>query len=97
MEDKKVQQSLGIIAKPEIVEETKVETKVCKCCGKTLPITDFNKKGIGYRKICKMCERGETNASEKFKDFTSRELIDELRARGYEGTLTKKIVETIKL
>ena len=59
------------------------ETKVCKCCG--------------YRKICNECRRRESGATDKFKDFTSRELIDELKARGYEGEIHKKIVETIKL
>ena len=43
------------------------------------------------------CEKREAGATDKFKDFTSRELIDELKARGYEGTITKKVVETIKL
>lgn len=72
-------------------------TKKCSCCGKTLPLDEFQKKGIGYRTICNSCLRKESGASDKFKDFTSRELIDELKARGYEGTLTKTIVETINL
>ena len=42
-------------------------------------------------------EKREAGATDKFKDFTSRELIDELKARGYEGTIIKKVVETIKL
>lgn len=43
------------------------------------------------------CEKRETGSTDRFKDFTSRELIEELKARGYEGQLTKKIVETVKL
>ena len=73
------------------------ETKVCKCCGKELPLTHFTKKGTGYRKICNDCIKRESGSTDKFKDFTSRELIDELKARGYEGQLTKKVVETINL
>ena len=73
------------------------ETKVCKCCGKELPISHFQKYAGGYRKVCNDCRRRESGATEKFKDFTSRELIKELKARGYEGQLTKKIVETVKL
>lgn len=73
------------------------ETKKCSCCGKELPITNFKKRGTGYRNICNECLKRETGATDKFKDFTSRELVDELKARGYEGTLQKKVVEIIKL
>lgn len=72
-------------------------TKICKCCGKRLPIEDFETYGKGHRNICKICRRKESGASEKFKNFTARELIDELIFRGYKGSLKKIIVEDIKL
>lgn len=64
---------------------------------KTFLLTHFQKRGTGYRNICNDCLKRESGATDKFKDFTSRELIDELKARGYEGQLQKKVVETIKL
>ena len=73
------------------------ETKICKCCGKELPLSHFGKRGTGYRNICMDCEKRESGATDKFKDVTSRELIEELKARGYEGTLKKTVVEEIKL
>ena len=73
------------------------QLKKCECCGKELPLSHFQKYASGYRKICNDCRRRESGATDKFKDFTSRELINELIARGYEGTITKKVVETIKL
>lgn len=79
------------------VEETTTEKKICKCCGKELPITMFNKKGIGHRSICISCERGESGASEKFKDFTARELMEELRSRGFKGVLKRVKVEEVKI
>lgn len=75
------------IEKPLAIVVTTNNKKKCKCCGKELPITYFNKQGAGYRKICINCERNKTGVSEKFKDFTSRELIEELKSRGFKGTL----------
>ena len=84
----------------DIINTTPVytgKTKVCGCCGKELPITMFQKRGTGHRNVCNDCLKREKGATDKFKDVTSRELIDELRARGYEGQLTKKVIETIRL
>lgn len=82
-----------------------METKVCKCCGKELPLTEFAVRGIrghkGERKVtdfCKSCmakkvANGRYNAVNKVKvmrlsDFTPRELMTELKRRGYKGKLT---------
>lgn len=73
------------------------QLKKCECCGKELPLSHFQRYASGYRKVCTEYRRREPGAIEKFKDFTSLELIDELKARGYKGTITKKVVETIKL
>lgn len=84
-----------------------METKVCKCCGKELPITEFSKNGFGYTSVCKSCNHNNrVVAAEKKKtqkqqtinalnarqlrlhDFEPRELMAELKRRGYEGKLT---------
>ncbi len=96
-----------------------METKVCKHCGRELPLSDFytnSKTKDGYATYCKVCsnaisveyarkrrERKKAEAKEneriefekKYKiytnkdlaKFTPRELILELKARGYVGTL----------
>lgn len=79
------------------VKEVVTQKKICKCCGKELPITMFNKRGTGYRNICIVCERGDNGASEKFKQFTSRELMEELRLRGFKGTFKRMTVEEITI
>ena len=76
------------------IVEHATETKVCKCCGKEKPLSEFNRQSKGYRKICKSCQYTETGASEKFKAFTSRELWEELKRRGYEGPIKIKRIET---
>lgn len=77
-------------------EEKLEQTKVCAKCGRTLPLESFRKHHLskdGYSKICKACKANNinhdiTNANPKLAEFTPRELIDELKARGYYGTLT---------
>ena len=77
------------------IAEVVTETKVCKCCGKEKPLSEFHKKGNGYRSICKLCQAGESGASEKFKAFSSRELWEELKRRGYIGPIKKQVIETL--
>lgn len=73
-------------------------TRKCKHCGETLPIDQFNEYGAGrYKKICKNCERKLNGISEKFKEFKDRELIDELRNRGWSGKLIYTRTEEIDL
>ena len=82
---------------PLAVREAIKEKKTCKCCGHELPITYFDKRGGGYRNICRNCLRKESGVSERFAQFTSRELLEELRSRGYKGTLKRVSIEEIKL
>lgn len=75
---------------------TAVPLRICKCCGKELPITEFNHyTRNNYRWICKQCQENDISKNDKFKGITSRELILELRARGYKGKLTKTITKDI--
>lgn len=95
---------------------TKVETRVCECCGRELPVTDFIARHFGASKICKQCnaariheakEKKKANAnleadllkarSLRLSEFTPRELMEELKRRGYEGKLTYVETHTIDL
>ena len=76
-----------------------MENKAKKCieCGKTLTLDHFRRTPLspdGYAKTCKLCagskrthgKNGERNPA--LMNFQARELIEELRARGYRGTLS---------
>lgn len=72
------------------------QVRICKCCGRKLPITEFNQyRNNKYRWICKSCEEDDIPKNEKLKDITSRDLVLELRARGYRGKLTKTITKDL--
>lgn len=77
-----------------------METKICAKCGKELPLTAFLKHGHtkdGYRKVCKACESGSESYNPELAKFTPRQLIEELKARGYRGRLTYTQVQEINL
>lgn len=83
-----------------------METKKCACCGQELPTTEFyvsNKHKDGLQSYCKICIKAKNKqnsnksirgGNELLKDFTPRQLIEELKARGYKGKLyyTNEIV-----
>lgn len=95
-----------------------METKVCKCCGRELPIGDFYVNVTGVTSVCKACNsenrrKAALNRHKKEKQdleseinnakimrlaqFTPRELMEELKRRGYDGELTYTEVRKIKL
>ncbi len=42
------------------------QTKICKCCGRELPLSSFAKSGKKYtRKICKSCENKQRREKER--------------------------------
>lgn len=88
-----------------------METKICRVCGEEKPISDFPKYSRstdGYDTRCKCCVNARQKANYHARkitpkgggnpalaDFTPRELIEELRTRGYKGTL--EFTKTITL
>lgn len=65
-------------------------TKRCIKCHRVLPIEEFgedSRSHDGHLRKCKECSTKFTDGNPKFKEFSSRELIDELKARGYTGKL----------
>lgn len=84
-------------------------TKLVKCkkCGNEYPLNQFpidNRSKTGHRSVCSDCfnaRKNELNAQKKqmkadnpLSGYTGRELILELRARGYKGKLyfTQEVV-----
>lgn len=78
--------------------EQKIETRVCRECGKELPITDFliaGKRGVRMH-TCKTCVVAKRKATSKANEklsyidmskFDDEILFAELRKRGYAGEL----------
>lgn len=95
------------------------EVRVCKCCGRELPISKFIVSKLGVSKTCNECRSSKIKASKQRKkeikdmqstieeskqlrlqDFSPRDLMLELRRRGYEGTLTfveRHVIDLTKL
>lgn len=83
-----------------------METKICKQCGRELPLDSFAKHHIskdGYMAYCNSCREESRKRSPlgggkmivkpinggnpDLAPFTPRELIEELKVRGYKGKL----------
>lgn len=76
-----------------------METKVCKVCGKELPLSEFKVTALSPNGVntCNKCcvekarlsrgknKKGDENSA--LSNFSPRELIEELRVRGYKGKL----------
>lgn len=81
-----------------MIDETSVTaTKVCRECGKELPLTKFysnSQSPDGRGEVCYMCASSKgrrvkvKGQNPALAEFTPRQLIEELRARGYKGELT---------
>lgn len=67
----------------------------CAQCGAVLPVSYFSSYGKRLKTICKSCEGLDVPCDDRLKDFESRDLILELRARGYKGELTKTITKKV--
>ena len=83
-----------------------METKICKQCGRELPLDSFDKHHVskdGHMAYCNSCREEQRKQSPlggakltvkpicggnpDLASFTPRELIEELKARGYKGKL----------
>lgn len=87
------------------MENQEIKTKRCLKCGRELPPSEFyvkNSAADGLQTWCKKCqkERARTNYTNNhchpdLAQFTPRQLIEELKNRGYTGEL--QYVQKIKL
>lgn len=89
-----------------------MEQKTCKECGRILPETAFKTTRWGTKaSVCTECatKKRKSNSTIKhetavndakamrLRDFTPRELMEELARRGYEGKLKYTIVQEIDI
>jgi hypothetical protein len=94
-----------------VMETTATTTKHCTKCGRDLPTSSFCRKSSskdGLQTWCKECHtkarRSNFTSARIIKQdnplsaYTPRELMQELYARGYKGSLTyTKVIDISKL
>lgn len=86
------------------MENLEVRTKKCSKCGRELPASEFyvkNSAADGLQPWCKECQKGRVrtnytnnHCNPDLAQFTPRQLIEELRHRGYTGEI--QYVQKIK-
>ncbi len=83
---------------PQVSTSLVEAKKVCKGCGRELPLNQFpihRRSKDGHTGICHDCHRrryrntiGKGDEVNPLEKFTARQLGDELYRRGYKGELT---------
>ena len=72
--------------------------RVCKCCGRELPLTRFHATKIGVMKTCKDCVKKhqiEGHAKKKMADLKDEEVAKARKARLSEFT-PRELMERLK-
>ncbi len=91
------------------MENQEIKTKRCPKCGRELPLSEFyvkNSAADGLQPWCKECQKIASHnrftskahcnhCNPDLAQFTPRQLIEELRHRGYTGEI--QYVQKIKL
>ena len=87
------------------------ETKKCAICGKEKPLGEFWKNKWGYTNTCRECAVQKQNITRTPKiekrrldaltDYTPRELLAELKRRGYKWEkmvlITEQVIDYYKI
>ena len=81
----------------EEIKHEVAETRKCSVCGEVLPVDMFTRHGRGGENVCITCKRKQSGKSGALAKFTPRELIDEIKGRGYKGKLTYTVVKTLNI
>lgn len=68
-------------------EKNEITTKVCRVCGRELPIDSFckqNKSADGHSHVCRECKKmvHDGYVRPRFNRFSTEDLVAEIKARG---------------
>lgn len=87
------------------MENQEIKTKRCSKCGRELPLNEFYLNWAaadGLQSQCKECQRERVrikhinkNCNPDLAQFTPRQLIEELKNRGYTGEI--QYIQKIKI
>ena len=65
----------------KITPPTELQTQVCKCCGRELPVSQFGRGGYGLHKTCNECMGKKKSEGRKKRDEIAdlRRQVEEAR------------------
>lgn len=84
----------------DVVNNINATTKKCNSCGIYKSFDAFRKDARskdGHCKICDACKAKIKDGNPELSEFTPKELMDELRCRGYSGVLKYVEVHEISI